>query len=147
MGFIKNAWNFVTGSEEDREKEMMKESEENQVTSSSISPKTKLFLAFEREYNIKSRFLDWRNNRNFWIKKTNQVSGYNLDVFVEKYEIMLDNILRTNEELKQSLDAIEIICQSQRVNVPCWSNGNIVPKHSNSNNKESYEYRTAESEN
>ncbi len=139
--------NFVTGNEEERAEEFKKDSIENQLTSSSISPKTKLFLAFEKEHKIKSRYLDWRNNRNFWIKKTNEVSGYNLDVFVEKYEIMLDSILRINHELKESLEAIAIICESQRTNIPCWSTGNIIPPHSNTDNRKSYGYRTAEFDN
>ncbi len=145
--WIKTFWNRVTGNNEEKEKQMKKESIENQITSSSISPKAKIFLAFEREHKIRSRYLDWRNERNFWITKTNQVSGYNLDVFVDKFEAMFDIILKTNDELQQSLEAVEIICQSQRTNYPCWlTTGNKIPSHSNTT-KKTYDYRTAESDN
>lgn len=119
---------------------------DNKTNTNNLFKNLEYITTREKTLDIQDRYMQWRNDRNFWMQKTNQVSGYNLDVLVEKFEIMLDAILRTNKELTDSLLAIETICESQNESINCWKNGNVIPRH-DLTIPEEYKKRTAEKDN
>ncbi len=140
--WIKNTFDFL-----DYKKYRTREGEVSKIRDYTEEGRLNRNLDFlenrNRNLNIKRRYMNWRNNRNYWITKTKDVSGYNTDILVEKFEIMLDGILRTNAELEDSLEAIEKICQRQNIPVGCWNGSNTLPIHARTIGK-SYEYRSSQ---
>lgn len=138
--WIKNTFDFLNFTKDrTREDEVQKIRD---YTSDGLLNRNLDFLENRnRNLDIKRRYMDWRNHRNYWVTKTKDVSGYNTDVLVEKFEIMLDAILQTNAELEDSLRAIEKICKSQHVKIGCWNGSNNLPEHIKTS-RESYSTRS-----
>lgn len=93
---------------------------------------------------LKERYTDWRNYRNYWVHKTNYISGHNLDNLQGRFKLAFDKLLNincrykqgecTNEEVQTdrkwgALRSVEVVCQEQRLNADCWTTGNTAPDH------------------
>ncbi len=116
----------------------------NKIQSENIPLAIDFLAASQLKKEVRQRHLQWRNNRNFWLQKTRYVSGYNLDKAVDRFEAMLDIILKQNYQLDLSLDSVAYICANQRTNLGCWNGGNVIPNHPDTI-PEKYEKRLADS--
>ncbi len=82
----------------------------------------------QQNLNIKERYLQWENDRNFWIERSKNVSGYKIDVFTQKFIKWTQLITDINSKLDDSLKNIEVICQNQDIPIKCWNGSNKIPQ-------------------
>lgn len=124
LKWVKNAFNFLNPFYSPEEEEENSVSISSETYSSNIN-----FISVkQKNLKIKERYLQWENDRNFWIERTKDVSGYKADVFNQKFNKWVVLIEKINEILDESLKNTATICSIQDIPVKCWNGSNSVPQ-------------------